>query len=79
MTLKRYLKTRKKSSQCVVGRKLDGLKNIQPPNKKYIYIVKQMTSPGWMHESSARTWCAGKTQKDRVERELGVGIGMGNT
>ena len=40
--------------------------------------VKQI-SPGWMHETSARTWCTGKTQRDRVEREVGGGIGMGNT
>ena len=32
-----------------------------------------------MHETSARTWCTGKTQRDRVEREVGGGIGMGNT
>ena len=42
-------------------------------------IVKQITSPGWMHETSARTWCTGKTQRDPVEREVGGGIGMGNT
>ena len=41
--------------------------------------VKQITSPGWMHESSARTWRTGKTQRDWVEREVGGGIGMGNT
>ena len=41
--------------------------------------VKQITSPGWMHETSARTWCTGKTQRDRVEREVGEGIGRGNT
>ena len=41
--------------------------------------VKQITSPGWMHETSARTLCTGKTQRDRVEREVGGGIGMGNT
>ena len=41
--------------------------------------VKQITSPGWMHETSARAWCTGKTQRDRVEREMGGGIGMGNT
>ena len=23
--------------------------------------VKQITSPGWMHETSAWTWCTGKT------------------
>ena len=41
--------------------------------------VKQITSPSWMHETSARTWCTGKTQRDRAEREVGGGIGMGNT
>ena len=24
--------------------------------------VKQITSPGWMHETSAQAWCTGKTQ-----------------
>ena len=41
--------------------------------------VKQITSPGWMHETSAQAWCTGKTQRDWVEREAGGGIGMGNT
>ena len=41
--------------------------------------VKQLTSPGWMHKTSARTWCTGKTQRDLAEREVGEGIGMGNT
>ena len=41
--------------------------------------VKQITSPGWMHETSARIWCTGKTQREQVERELGGGIGMRNT
>ena len=41
--------------------------------------LKQITSPGWMHETSAQAWCTGKTQRDRVEREVGGGIGMGNT
>ena len=40
--------------------------------------VKQITSPGWMHETSAWTWCTGQTQWDRVETEGGGGIGMGN-
>ena len=35
--------------------------------------VKQITSPCWMHETSARTWCTGKTQRDQVEREVGGG------
>ena len=41
--------------------------------------VEWITSPGGMHETSARTWCTGKTQRDQVEREVGGGIGMGNT
>ena len=42
-------------------------------------MVEQITSPGWMHETSARAWCPGKTQRNQVEREVGGGIGMGNT
>ena len=41
--------------------------------------VKEITSPGWMHETGAQAWCTGKTQRDWVEREGGGGIGMGNT
>ena len=41
--------------------------------------VKQITSPGWRHETSAWAWCTGKTQRDRVERKVGGGVGMGNT
>ena len=41
--------------------------------------VKQITSPGWMHETSAWASCTGKTQRGRVEREVGGEIGMGNT
>ena len=35
--------------------------------------VKQITSPGGMHETSARGWCTGKTQRDGMEREAGGG------
>ena len=45
----------------------------------YIIYSEKITSPGWMHETSARAWCTGKTQRDWVEREVGGGIGMGNT
>ena len=41
--------------------------------------VERIAGPGWMHETGARTWCTGKTQRDQVEREVGAGIGMGNT
>ena len=47
-------------------------------SKHVLSRVKQITSPGWIHETSARTWCTGKTQRDGVEREVGGGIGMGN-
>ena len=41
--------------------------------------VKQISSPGLMHEMGAQGWCTGKTQRDGMEREAGGGIGMGNT
>ena len=41
--------------------------------------VKQITSPGWMHETNAQGWCTGKTQRDGIGREAGEGIRMGNT
>ena len=41
--------------------------------------VKQITSPGWMHETGAQAWCTGKTQRHGMGREAGLGIGMGNT
>ena len=37
--------------------------------------VKQITSPGWMHETSTRGWCTGKTQRDGMGREGGSGWG----
>ena len=48
---------------------------------KHVYHVgwNRSPAPGWMHETSARAWCTGKTQRDRVERVVGGGIGMGNT
>ena len=39
--------------------------------------VKWITSPGWLHETSVHTWCTGKTQRDRVESEVGAGSGCG--
>ena len=41
--------------------------------------VKQITSPGWMHETSAWGWCTGKTQRDGMGREVGGVITIGNT
>ena len=42
-------------------------------------MVEQITSPGWVYETSAWAWPTGKTQRNRVEREVVEGIGMGNT
>ena len=41
--------------------------------------VKHITSPGWMHETSAQAWCTGKTQRDWVEGEAGGGTGRRNS
>ena len=41
--------------------------------------VKQITSPGWMHETSAQGWCTGKTQRDGMGREVEGGFRMRNT
>ena len=43
----------------------------------YTIKVKQITSPGWMPETSAQGWCTGKTQRDQVEREVERGSGWG--
>ena len=42
-------------------------------------IVKHITSPGWMHETSAQGWGTGMTQRDGMGREVEVGFRMGNT
>ena len=62
-----------------VGEDEDGMFQENSIETCILSIVKQITSPGWMHETSAQAWCTGKTQRDWVERELGGGIGMGNT
>ena len=41
--------------------------------------VKQIASPGWMHEISAQGWCTGMTLRDGVGREVGDGFRMGDT
>ena len=41
--------------------------------------VKQIASPGWMHETSAQGWCTGKIQRDGMGREAGGGFRLGNT
>ena len=41
--------------------------------------VKQITSPVWMHETSAQGWCSGKTQRDGMGREVGGSSGWGKS
>ena len=38
--------------------------------------VKQITSPGWMHETSAQGWCTGKPRGWRGRWEEGSGWGI---
>ena len=61
------------------GRKEGGMFQENSIKTCVLSRVKQITSPGWMYETSAWAWCTGKTHRDRVEREVGGGIGMGNT
>ena len=62
-----------------VGEGEDGMFRENSIKTRILSRVKHITSPGWMHETSARAWCTGKTQRDRVGREARGGIGMGNT
>ena len=39
--------------------------------------VKQITSPGWMHEMSAQAWCTGETQKNGMGGRQEGGLGWG--
>ena len=41
--------------------------------------VKQVSSPGWMHETNAQGWCTGMTQRDGMGRDVEGGFRMGNT
>ena len=45
----------------------------------HVYIYVSILIKDWMHETSARTWCSGRTWRERVGREVGGGIGMGKT
>ena len=62
-----------------VGEGEDGMFRENSIETSILSRLKQITSPGWMHETSAQGWCTGKTQRDGMGREVGRGIGMGNT
>ena len=59
--------------------KSPGVRNKELNETSILSRVKQITSPGWMHETTAQGWCTGKTQRDGMGSEVGGGIGMGNT
>ena len=62
-----------------VGEDEDGMFRENSIETSILSRLKQISSPGWMHETSAWGWCTGKTQRDGRGREAGGGIGMGNT
>ena len=39
--------------------------------------VKQIASPGSMHETGVQGWCTGMTQRDGMGREVGGSSGWG--
>ena len=41
--------------------------------------MKQIASPGWMHEQDAWGWCTGMTQRDDMGRLMGRGFRIGNS
>ena len=57
----------KKRHRCIeqsfrlCGRREGGMFQENSIETCIVSRVKQITSPGWMHETSARTWCTGKT------------------
>ena len=62
-----------------VGEGEDGMFSENSIETSILSRVKQITSPGWMHETSAQGWCTGKTQRDGMGREARGGTGMGDT
>ena len=40
--------------------------------------VKQIASPGLMHDTDAQGWCTGVTQRDGIGKEVEGGFRMGN-
>ena len=43
-----------------------------------ISYMKQIISPGLMHDTDAWGWCTGMTQRDGMGKEVGGGFRMGN-
>ena len=82
ITLYAKQKKRHRCKEQILDSVGEGEGGMFPENSIEIWIlsrVKQITSPGWMHETSARGWCTGMTQRDGMQREVGGRIGMGHT
>ena len=62
-----------------VGEGEGGMSQENSIETRILSRVKQITSPDWMHETTAWAWCTGKAQRTWVEREVEGGMGMGNT
>ena len=62
-----------------VGESEEGMFRENSTETSILSRVKQITSPGWMHETGVQGWCTGKTQRDGIGREVGAAIEMGNT
>ena len=74
----------KKRHRCIeqtfrlCGRREGGMFRENSIETSILSRVKQITSPGWMHEMGAQGWCTGKTQRDgwRGRWEWGSGWGI---
>ena len=62
---------------CRIRRGWDDLRE----QHRSMYIIKCETDhqSRWMHESSARGWCTGMTQRDGLGREVGGDFRIRNT
>ena len=64
---KRHRYTEQIFGLCGIRRGWDDLREEQ----RILSSVKQIASPGWMHEASAPAWCTGKTQRDGMGDQNG--------
>ena len=67
VTITLYAKQKKRQNVqnrllCSVGEGKGGMFQENSIEMCILSMVKQITSPGWMHETSARAGCTGKTQ-----------------
>ena len=79
ITLYAKQKKRHRCTEQTVGEGEGGMFRENSIETCILSRVKQITSPGWMHETSAPGLCTGKTQRDGMRREVGEGFRMGNT